>query len=119
VELSQKLGAYAGTAVEVIGVLGDEELELAESLQLGEGEVGCVGSDLVARNPPLRRGQAGVASGPHPVGAAEIGDAGVSADAGARKGDDVLGVEDPTRELLDLALETDDQTFSFSWSTSV
>jgi hypothetical protein len=91
-------------------------LELAEPLQLSEGEVGCVGRDAITRNPPPRGGQAGVASGPDTIGAAEVGDARVGADAGAREGDDVFGADDPTRKMLDLPLATDDQEFSFSWT---
>lgn len=48
VQLRQKLGTYAGTAVEVVRVLRDEELELAEALKFDEGEVGCVGRVPVA-----------------------------------------------------------------------
>jgi hypothetical protein len=76
--------------------------------------VGCVGCDLVTWNAPLWCRQAGVAPRPHPVGAAEVGDAGVGADASAREGDDVLGVYDPTRDLLDLPLASNDQEPSFS-----
>jgi hypothetical protein len=114
VQLRQNLGAYAGTAVEVIRVLGDEEPELAEPLQLDEGQVGCVGRDLARWNPPPRCRQSGVAPRPHPVGAAEVGDAGVGADARAREGDDVLGVDDPAGDLLDLPFAADDREYSFS-----
>jgi hypothetical protein len=34
VQLRQELGADAGAAVEVVGVLGNEKLELAEVLEL-------------------------------------------------------------------------------------
>jgi hypothetical protein len=111
VQLGQELGAYAGTAVEVVGVLGDEKLELAELLQLDEGEVGGVGHDPVARNAPLRCWQAGVTPRPYSVRAAEVGYARVGADAGTRKGDDVIGVDDPTRDLLDVFLATHGRRF--------
>jgi hypothetical protein len=75
VQLRQELGAYAGTAMEVVGILGDEKLELAEPLELDEGAVGCVGRDAVAWDAPLWCRQAGVTPRPHTIGAAEVGDA--------------------------------------------
>ena len=42
---------------------------------------------------------------PHPLGAAEVGDAGVGADACARKGDDVLAPYDPSSGCLDVLFE--------------
>jgi hypothetical protein len=76
--------------VEVIRVLGDEELQLAQLLQLDEREVGFVWRDPVARNPPSWGWQTRVTARPDTIGAAEVGDAGVGADAGAREGNDVL-----------------------------
>jgi hypothetical protein len=46
VQFRQQLGADAGSAMEVIGVLRDQEPQLAEPLELDEGEVGSVGFDL-------------------------------------------------------------------------
>jgi len=106
VQFRQEPGADAGAAVEVIGVLSDEELELAEPLELDEGEVGRVGLDPARRDPPPRRGQAGVAPRPRPLGAAEVGDAGVGADARAREGDDALAPDDPPSDRLDVLFGT-------------
>jgi hypothetical protein len=113
VQLGQELGAYAGTAVEVIRVLGDKELQLAQPLQLDEREVGFVWRDLVAWNAPPWGWQTCVTARPDTIGAAEVGDAGVGANAGAREGDDALGGDDPTRDLLYLPFATDDLMFSF------
>lgn len=95
VQLRQDLRTYAGTAVKVVRVLGDEELKPAQALELDERQVGYVGRDLVTWNPPPGCRQAGVAPRPHPIGAAKVGDARVGADARSREGDDVLGVDDP------------------------
>ncbi len=113
-QLRQKLGTYAGTAVEVVRVLRDEELELTEALEFDEGEGGCVGRDPVAWNPPPWRGQAGVTPRPLPIGAAKVRDAGVSTNARAREGDDVLGVDDPAGDLFNLPVASNDQEPSFS-----
>jgi hypothetical protein len=94
--------------MEVIGVLRDEEPELAEPLELDEGQVGCVGLDPARRNPPPWRRQAGVAPRPHPVGAAKVGDARVGADARAREGDDMLALNDPASDLLDVLFVSHD-----------
>ena len=91
--------------MEVIGVLSDEELELAELLKLDESQVGGVGLHLVWRNPPLRRWQAGVTSRPHPARTAKVRDAGVGADASAREGDNVLALNDSASDGLDVLLE--------------
>jgi hypothetical protein len=106
VQLREELGLDAGEAMEVVCVLRDEEPELAEALELDEGEVGCVGLYLARWNPPPRRRQAGVAPRPHPLGAAKVGDAGVGADARAREGDDALAGDYPPGDRLDLLFET-------------
>jgi hypothetical protein len=67
--------------------------------------VGCVGLDLAQWNPPPWRWQASVAPGPHPIGAAKVGNAGVGADACAREGDNALGLNDPSNDGLDLLFE--------------
>jgi hypothetical protein len=105
VQLRQELGADAGTAVEVVCVLRYEEAELAEPLELGEGEVGGVGLDPVRRHPLPRRRQAGVPPRPHALGTAEVGYAGVGADARASEGDDVVALDDPPSDRLDLLVE--------------
>jgi hypothetical protein len=61
--------------VEVVGVLRDEEPELAEPLEFEERQVGCVGRYLTRRNPPPRCRQAGIAPRPHSLRAAKVGDA--------------------------------------------
>ena len=55
VQLRQDFGMDARPPVEVIGILCDQELELAEPLEFDKGKVRCVGLDLVRRNPPPRR----------------------------------------------------------------
>jgi len=102
VQLRQELRTYAGTAVEVIGVLRDEELKPAEALELDEGSVGCVGLDLARENPPPWCWQAGVAPSPHSIGAAKVRDAGVGTDTSAREGDDALGADYPSSDRFDL-----------------
>src|SRR5215208_1663824 len=67
--------------------------------------MGCVGLELARWNPPPRRRQASVAPRPHPVRAAKVGDARVGADAGAREGDDVLALNDPSSDRLDALFE--------------
>jgi hypothetical protein len=104
VQLGQQLRADARLAVEVVGVLRDEEPKLAESLELGEGQVGGVGPDLSRRNPSPWRRQPRIAPRPDPVGAAEGGDAGIGADASAGEGDGVLGLDDPSGDRLDVLL---------------
>jgi hypothetical protein len=106
VQLRQELGPDARPAVEVIGILRDEEPELAQPLELDEGQVGRVGFDPARRNPPPWRWQAGVAPRPHPLGAAKVGDAGVGADARAREGDDVLALNGPSSDRLDVFFES-------------
>jgi len=100
VQLCQKLGTDARSAMEVIGILRDEELELAEPLELDERQVGCVRFDLARWNPPPWRWQAGVAPRPHPIGAAKVGNAGVGADARAREGDDASALSDPPSDRI-------------------
>jgi hypothetical protein len=104
VEFGQGLGVDAGASVEAVGVLRFREPELAEPLELGEREVGGVGSDPTRRNPPPRGWQASVSPRPNPVGAAEVGDAGVGADTRPGEGDDVLGPDDPPGERLRLVV---------------
>jgi hypothetical protein len=67
--------------------------------------VGCVGLDLARWNPPPWRGQASVALRPHSVGAAKVRNAGVGADARAREGDNVLALNDPSSDCLDVLFE--------------
>jgi hypothetical protein len=67
--------------------------------------VGCVGLELVWRNSPPWRWQASVAPRPHPVGATKVGNAGVGADACACKDDDMLAVNDPLSDYLDVLFE--------------
>jgi hypothetical protein len=105
VQLRQEFRAYAGAAMEVVGVLRDEKLQLAEPLELDEAEVGCVGSDLSRWSAPPWRRQAGVAPRPHPIGAAKVGDAGVGTDACPRKGDRVPGLDDPSSDCLYVLVE--------------
>src|SRR5262245_25239216 len=81
-----------------------EEPELAQLLQLGQGQVRGVGADLIGPYLPSRRGQAGVAAGPDTVGPAEVRDATIGADAGAREGDQVLTFEYPLGDQLDVLL---------------
>ena len=88
--------------MEVVGVLRDEELELSEPLELGEREVGGVGADPAREDAPPRGRQAGVSPRPHALGAAEVGDAGVGADARPREGDDALALDNPPSDSLDL-----------------
>jgi len=107
-QLRQELGSDARPAMEVIGVLRDEEPELAEPLELDEGQVGCVGLDPARRNPPPWRRQAGVPTRPHPVGAAKVGDARVGADARACEGDDMLALSYPASDLLDVLFVSHD-----------
>lgn len=104
-QLGEQLGADARLTVEVIGVLRNEELELVEPLELDEGQVGGVGLDLARRNPPLRSWQPGIAPRPNPVGAAEVGNTGVSADACTCEGDNMLALNDPASNGLDVLLE--------------
>jgi hypothetical protein len=73
-ELREGLGADARAAMEVVGVLGDQEPELAEPLEFGEGEVGRVGLDLARRDPPPWRWKACVAPRPYPLRATKVGD---------------------------------------------
>ena len=61
-------------------------------------------ADLGIGHVVLQRGHAlgpGVA-GPHPVRAAEVGDAAVGADARAGEHDDPLGLVDPAADLVDV-----------------
>jgi hypothetical protein len=88
--------------VEVVGVLRDEEPELAEPLELDEGQVGCVGLDLARRDPPPWRWKACVASCPYTLGTTKVWDARVGADTRAREGDDILGPSDPPGDRLDV-----------------
>ena len=67
--------------------------------------MGRVGLYFARRNPPPRRRQAGFAPHPHPFRAAEVGKAGVGADARAREGDDVLAPDDPSSDRLDVLFE--------------
>ena len=68
--------------------------------------MGGVGPDLARWNTPPRRRQAGVAPRPHPFGAAKVGDAGVGTDARAREGDEVLALDYPSGDLLDVLFES-------------
>ncbi len=95
VQLREGLGADAGAAMEVVGVLGDQKPERAEPLEFDEGEVRCVGLDSARRDAQPGRRKACVAPRPYPLGAAKVGDARVGTDARSGKGDDVLGPGDP------------------------
>jgi hypothetical protein len=106
VHLHKEPRSDARPAMEVIGVLRDQKPELSEPLEFNEGQVGGVGLDLARRNSPSRPGKAGVTPRPHAVGAAKVGDAGVSADARAREGDDVLALNDPPSNRLNVLFET-------------
>lgn len=64
--------------------------------------MGCVGLDPAWGNPPPWCWQAGVAPGPHSIGASKVGDAGVGTDTRAREGDDALGTDYPSGDRLDL-----------------
>jgi hypothetical protein len=105
VQLRQDLGAHARTAVQVVGVLRDEEPELAEPLEFDKGDVRRVRLDSVRRYSPAWRRKSRGASRPHPVGTAEVGYAGVGADARAREGDDVVALDDPPSDRPDVLVD--------------
>ena len=104
-QLGEQLGADAGLTMEIISVLRNEELELVKPLELDEGQVGGIGLDLARRNPPLRSWEPSIAPRPNPVGAAEVGNTGVSADACTREGDNMLVLNDPASNGLDVLFE--------------
>ena len=105
VQFGQEFGVNAGLPMEVIRVLRNQELEFAELLERDQSQVRGVGPDLARGNTPSRRREAGVAPGPHPVGATEIRDAGVGADACAREGDQVLALNYPLSYCLNLLFQ--------------
>jgi hypothetical protein len=115
-QFGQVLCADAGAAVEVIGVLRYEEPELAEPLELDEGQVGWVGFDLARGDAPPRHRKSGVAPCPHAVGAAEVGDAGVGADARTREDYVVLALNDPPSDLPDVFVEAIHVNFLIAYS---
>jgi len=52
-QLSQELGTEARFAVEIVGILRDEEMEFAHLLKIYERQVRWVGFDLVRSDSPL------------------------------------------------------------------
>jgi hypothetical protein len=105
VQLREELSADAGAAVEIIGVLRYEKPELAVPLELDEREVRCVGLHLSRWHTPPRCRQASVTPRPDALGAAEVGDARVGADACPREGDRVLALDDPMGDRPDVFIE--------------
>jgi hypothetical protein len=98
--------------MEVIGVLRDEKPELAQPLELDEGEVGRVRLDSARRYSPAWRRKSRGAPRPHPVGPTKVGDAGVGADTRPRKGYDVVALDNPPSDRFDLLLEAVHDCFS-------
>jgi len=52
-QLSQELGTEARFAVEIVGILRDEEMEFAPLLKIYERQVRWAGFDLVRSDSPL------------------------------------------------------------------
>lgn len=86
--------------MEVICVLCDEKLKFAELLERDKSQMRGVRLDLAGGNTPAWRGESGIAASPHAVGTTKVRDAGVCADARARKGHQMLAVDYPTGDCL-------------------
>ena len=103
----------AGLLVQLVDVLGDQRQQLAAPLQRQQGAVASVGLGLPhgagqpaapGRLAHLRVGQVGLQGrlllgcrlgGPHPLRAAEIGDARIGGDAGPGEHHDAPGLGHP------------------------
>jgi hypothetical protein len=101
-ELCEELGTDARFAVEIVGILCDEEMEFAHVLKIDERQVRWVGFDLVRLDAPLGRREASIAPRPYPVRAAKIRDAGLGADACTREGNNMLALEEPLGDRRDV-----------------
>src|SRR3989475_12662473 len=115
--------------MEAVDVLGDQRVERAAPLEGGERQMPGVGLGLprgrLEPTPPGARADVGVGEivlerrelfgagvpGPHALRPAEIGDAGVGGDSGARQRHDAFGLVDPAADGLDhLSSETSTST---------
>src|SRR5437899_10325669 len=115
--------------MEAVDVLGDQRMERAAPLEGGERQMPGVGLGLprgrLEPTPPGARADVGVGEivlerrelfgagvpGPHALRPAEIGDAGVGGDPGARQRHDAFGLVDPAADGLDhLSSETSTST---------
>jgi hypothetical protein len=119
--LDDRLRRQTRPLVEIVDVLRDAAVEPPEPVQLGQGEVGGIrrrrpdegvrdasqrpvpASTLVTADEIPVGELAGIEAAPHAAGAAEVRDAGLGADAGAREGDGAPRLGEKRRQAIDVA----------------